>query len=198
MQAAIDCVLKAYECYETDPVVLEDIKIDGLRLLTLQELKQYRNLVPGDDGLPEDWKNVMTCKEKRVTLVVGYHTDEDFREMANEENFYDSSALNQTTQNFVLAYHQVRTHALWPVSKPQEGGHYQRFQVSTCVLHCSYAMCIPDFILDMHLWYNQQVEEGKAPGHPLGFGRYGNLGPQDAAVEGERDIPLYSDELEPD
>ena len=42
--------------------------------------------------------------------------------------------------------------------------------MSTCVLHCSYAMGIPDFVLDMQLWYSQQVKEGKAPGHPLGFG----------------------------
>ena len=135
MQAVIDCVLKAHECYETDPGVWEDLKIDCLRLLTRRELKLYRKLVPGDEDLQDEWKNVIIRKEKRVTLVVGYHTDEDLREMADEENYYDSSERDQTTQNYFLVYHQVRAHTLWLASKPQEGGHYQRFQVSTCVLH---------------------------------------------------------------
>ena len=115
--------------------------------------------------------------------------------MADEENYYDSSEWDQTTRNYFLAYHQVRAQALWLLLKHQEGEHYQRFQVSTCVLHCSYAMGIPDFILDMQLWYSQQAKEGKAPGHPLGFGRYGNFGPQDAAVGG-RGVPLFGDESE--
>jgi hypothetical protein len=51
-------------------------------------------------------------------------------------------------------------------------------------------MGIPDFVLDMQLWYSQQVKEGKAPGHPLGFGRYGNFGPQDSAVGVEGCSPI--------
>jgi len=31
--------------------------------------------------------------------------------------------------------------------------------------------------LFLQLWYSKQAEEGKAPGHPLGFGRYGGLEP---------------------
>ena len=31
--------------------------------------------------------------------------------------------------------------------------------------------------LFLQLWYSKQVEEGNAPGDPLGFGRYGGLEP---------------------
>ena len=31
--------------------------------------------------------------------------------------------------------------------------------------------------LFLQLWYSKQAEEGNAPGHPLGFDRYGKFGP---------------------
>ena len=64
-----------------------------------------------------------------------------------------------------------------------------------CIVHMPWVYLT--LLLDMQLWYSQQVEEGKAPGHPLGFGWYG-FGSQDAAVGAGRGAPLYGNESDSD
>ena len=66
------------------------------------------------------------------------------------------------------------------------------------------------------MWYSQQVEEGNAPGYPLGFGKYGGIkpvrvmgndddgnkdndsgsdgGPPGTADEAGKGVPLYGRE----
>ena len=46
--------------------------------------------------------------------------------------WHDSSALEQTLQNYFLAYHELKAHAQWLVSRPTKEVVYKRFQVGEC------------------------------------------------------------------
>ena len=125
----IDCVRKSYRCHEADPNLWGGIQIAGLQLLTRPKLDQYRELMPDDENRQDEWEAVIGDPPKCVTLVVGQIDAEEQREEADEENYYDCSEWEQTTQNFFLSYHEVRAHLRWVVSRPAEAEAYKRFQV---------------------------------------------------------------------
>jgi hypothetical protein len=133
LQAVIDCVKKSYLCHEADPDHWEGIQQAGLRLLTRTELDCYRDLVPDDKDLQDEWFAAIADPGKYVTLLVGQIDDEEQRAEKDEENVNDCSEWEQTTQNYFLSYHEVRAHLRWVASRPAEAEAYKRFQVSGCV-----------------------------------------------------------------
>ncbi len=76
-----------------------------------------------------------------------------------------------------MAYHQVKAQARWFALRPNEAEHYKRFQVRTCVLFLYVQTDCKLTVLVLQLWYSQQVAEGNAPGHQLGFDGYRQFGP---------------------
>ena len=50
----------------------------------------------------------------------------------DEENHHKFFAWEQTTQNYFLAYHEVKAHVQWVASRPAEAEAYKRFQVGRC------------------------------------------------------------------
>ena len=52
----------------------------------------------------------MDDPEKYVTLLVGQSNYEEQRVDADEENHHNNFAWEQTTQNYFLAYHEVKAH----------------------------------------------------------------------------------------
>ena len=46
--------------------------------------------------------------------------------------WHNSSALEHTLQNYFLAYHELKAHVQWLVSRPADAGAYKRFQVGKC------------------------------------------------------------------
>ncbi len=140
VQAVINCVQKSYLCHEAEPDLWGGVRIAGLRLLTRPELDRYRKLMPDDENCQGEWEAVISDPEKYVSLLVGQIDDEEQREEADEENYYDCSEWEQTTQNFFLSYHEVRAHLRWVASKPAEAEAYKQFQVGDCMYLCHFVM----------------------------------------------------------
>lgn len=138
MQAVIDCVKKSYICHEADPVHWGGIQVAGLRLLEESELDRYRELMPEDGNRQDEWEAAIKDPGKCVSLLVGQMDDEEQREERDEENYYDCSEWEQTTQGYFLSYHEVKAHLLWVASRPAEAEAYKRFQVSDCVRRTSF------------------------------------------------------------
>ena len=74
----------------------------------------------------------MDDPEKYVTLLVGQKNDDEQRAERDEENYHDPFDWEQTTQNYFLAYHEVRAHLQWVALRPAETESYKRFQVGEC------------------------------------------------------------------
>ena len=138
LQAVIDCVKKSYICHEADPDHWGGIQVAGLRLLKQSELDRYRELMPEDDGRQDEWEAAIKDPGKFVSLLVGQIDDEEQREERDEENHYDCSEWEQTTQNYFLSYHEVKAHLRWVASRPAEAEAYKRFQVSDCIRRTSF------------------------------------------------------------
>ena len=121
---------KSYYCHEADPLVWLDIRLSGRDLLPRRELERYRDLIPGDEDLQNEWDAVVGDPEKYVSLLIGQKGDDEQRAESDEENHHDTSDAKQTTQNFFLAYHEVTAHLRFVASRPAEAVAYKRFQVS--------------------------------------------------------------------
>ena len=121
---------KSYLCREADPHVWEGIQLAGRRLLRRSELDRYRELMPDDEDRQDEWEAVIDDPGKYVTLLVGQIDDEEQREERDEENFYDCSEWEQTTQSYYLSYHEVKAHLRWVASRPAEAEAYKHFKVS--------------------------------------------------------------------
>jgi hypothetical protein len=104
-----------------------------LQLLLLRELERYRDNFLDEKDLQDEWKKAVTHPSKYVNLLVGQLNNKDLRAERDEENHYDSEPWDRVTKNFFLAYHQVKAQAHWFALRPDEAGHYERFQVRTCV-----------------------------------------------------------------
>ena len=102
------------------------------------ELKLYRELMPEDGDRQDEWKAAIRDPGKYVSLLVGQMDDEEQREVRDEDNFYDCSEWEQTTQSYFLSYHEVKAHLRWIASRPAEAEAYKRFQVSDCVRRTSF------------------------------------------------------------
>ena len=121
---------KSYECHEADPHVWEGIRESGLVLLVKRELHRYRDLIPDDEDLQDEWHAAVDDPEKYVSLLIGQKNDEEQRAEYDEENYHDPFEAEQTMQNFFLAYHQVKAHLRFIASRPAEAEAYRRFQLS--------------------------------------------------------------------
>ena len=105
----------------------------GFGLLTRPELDRYRELVPDDKDLQDKWEAAIDDPEKYVTLLVGQKKDDEQRAELDEENYHDPFEAGQTTQNFFLAYHEVKPHLRFVASRSAEAEAYKRFQVGECL-----------------------------------------------------------------
>ena len=126
----IDSVWKSYDCHCADPHVWEGIRDSGLELLSKRELELYRDLIPEDEDLQREWDAAVCDPEKYVALLIGQKNDDEQRAESDEENYHDTFDAEQTTQNYFLAYHQVRAHLRFIASRPADAKSYKRFQVS--------------------------------------------------------------------
>ena len=126
----IDCVKKSYECHEADPHVWLDIRMSGLALLSKRELRRYRDLIPDDEDLQNEWDAAVCDPEKYVSLLIGQKNDEEQRAESDEENYHEPFTAEQTSQNYFLVYHEVKAHLRFLTSRPAEAKAYRPFQVS--------------------------------------------------------------------
>ena len=55
----IDSVSKLYTCHEADPHMWYDIRMSGCALLASSDLDWYRDLVPDDKDLQDEWDAVV-------------------------------------------------------------------------------------------------------------------------------------------
>ncbi len=124
---------KSNKCFKTNLGAWRAVNGYGLQLLSLCNLKHYRDKFPNKKDLQDDWKKAVTHPGKYVNLLVGQLDDDDLRVERDEENHYNSEPWDLVTKNFFLAHHQVRAQASWFASRPDEEEHYKRFQVRTCV-----------------------------------------------------------------
>ena len=105
----------------------------GLALLTRRELDRYREFILEDKDLQDKWEAAMDDPEKYVSLLVGQKNDDEQRAESDEENYHDPFEAGQTTQNFFLAYHEVKAHLQFVASRSAEAEAYKRFQVGECL-----------------------------------------------------------------
>ncbi len=105
----------------------------GLQLLLLPDLARYRRFLPMEEDLQNKWEAAVKHPGKSVYLLVRQCNNEDLRAERDKENHYDSGPWDWVTKNYFLAYHQVKAHARWVASRPDEAENLRRFQVRTCV-----------------------------------------------------------------
>ena len=74
LNAVIDCVVKSNKCFETDPDNWREVNDDGLQLLSLLELKHYRNEFPDEENLQDEWEGVVTNPGKYVNFWLDNRT----------------------------------------------------------------------------------------------------------------------------
>ena len=104
--------------------------MSGLALLTSRELNQYCHLVPDNENLQDEWDAVVDDPAKYITLLIGQKDDEEQRAETDEENYHPLFKAEQMTQNYSLAYHEVKAHLKWISSRPANSAAYKPFQVS--------------------------------------------------------------------
>ena len=158
---------KSYLCYETDPHVLGDIQLAGLVLLLRDELQRYRDLNPKEEDRQDEWDVAMDDPGKYVSLLVGQCNDEDQRAERDEENWHNNSAWEQTTQNYFLAYHEVKAHIQWLASRPAEAKAYKWFQVGKCACFVCVSFTCHSHILSLGV-VQPAGRQGQCPGVSVG------------------------------
>ena len=104
--------------------------MSGLALLTSRDFEQYCDLIPDNEDLQDEWEAVVDDPAKYITLLVGQKDDEEQRAESNEENYHPPFEGEKMTQNFFFAYHEVKAHLKWVLSRPANSAAYKRFQVS--------------------------------------------------------------------
>ena len=104
----------------------------GLTLLSRHELQRYHDLIPEDEDRQNEWEAAVDDPEKYVSLLVGQKNHEEQRAERDEENWHDDSAWEQTTENYFLAYHEVKSHIQWLASRPADAEAYTWLQVGKC------------------------------------------------------------------
>ncbi len=127
LNAVINCFVKLNKCFETDLDIWRYVNEDGLQLLSLFDLKCYHNEFLKEENLQEEWEAAVINPGKYVNLLVGQRDNKDLRAETDKENYYDSLPWEQKTNNFFLAYHQVKAQGYWFASRPDEAEHCKRF-----------------------------------------------------------------------
>ncbi len=108
-----------------------------MKLLSLLDLKRYRNKFPDKENLRDEWEAAVTNHGRYVNLLVGQCGDKDQKVETDEENYYNSLSLDQKTKNFLLVYYQVKAQMHWFASRPDEAEHYKKFQVKRSTIRSS-------------------------------------------------------------
>jgi len=82
LRAVIDCMQKLFKCFETNQDKWRAVNGDGLKLLAVKDLEQYRKKFPNEEDIQEDWSAIIGLPGKYVNLLVRQRqrTDEDLRE----------------------------------------------------------------------------------------------------------------------
>ena len=104
-----------------------------MKLLSLLDLKCYRNKFPKEEDLQDEWEVAVSNGGKYVKLLVGQKIGEDQRAETDKENYNNSSPWDQKTMNFCMAYNQVKKQMHYFASRSDEAEHYKKFQVRNCV-----------------------------------------------------------------
>ena len=104
----------------------------GLELVTRCELERYRELIPDKEDCQDKWDVALDDPVKYVTLLVGQCNNEEQRAASMKRIWHESFASEQTSQNYFLAFHELKPHVQWLVSRPADAGAYKRFQVGKC------------------------------------------------------------------
>ena len=99
---------KLYLCHEGDPHFWEGIQMAGQGLLTRSELNRYRELMPDNEDLQDEWEAAINNPGKYVSLLVGQMDDEEQRAEKDKENYHDCSGWERTAKNYFLLYHEVK------------------------------------------------------------------------------------------
>ena len=178
-------MVKLYLCHETDPHVWGEIQLAGLTLLTCHELDQYRGLNPKEEDCQDKWEAAMDDPEKYVTLLVGQSNDKEQQADADEDNWHDNSDWERTTQNYFIAYHEVKAHVQWLASMPAKAEAYEWFQVGKCACF----VCVL-FTCHSHTSLLGMVQpaggRGKCPGVSIGdWSVWGNRACSSRGGQGE-------------
>ena len=84
--------------------------------------------------------------------------------------WHDSSALERTSQIYLLVYHELKAHVHLLVSRPSEAVFYKRFQVGRCACFFYLSLTCQDvgFIWMLVLTLGFLLLTGDEPGHRLG------------------------------
>ena len=135
----------------------------GLDLLTRSELDRYRELIPDNEDRQDKREVAIDDPEKYVSLLVGQMDDDEQRAELNEENYHNPSKWERTTKSYFLAYHEVKAHLKWVLSRPDEAEAYTRFQVSDCLrsISLSGTCCSSVYSLDV---VQSEGGGGQSPG----------------------------------
>ena len=104
--------------------------MSGLALLTSHDFEHYCDLIPDNEDLQEEWEAAVDDPGKYVSLLIGQKDDEEQQAESDEENYHNPFEAEQSTQNFFLAYHEVKAHLRFVSSRPADAVSYKRFQVS--------------------------------------------------------------------
>ncbi len=86
MRAVIKCVEKSNKYFKTNPDAWRAANGYGLQLLLLRGLERYREKVPNEKDLQDEWRKAVTHPGKYVNLLVGQLDNEDLRLEIDEEN----------------------------------------------------------------------------------------------------------------
>ena len=78
--------VKSNKCFETDPDNRREVNDNVLQLLSLLDLKRYRNEFPKEENLQDEWEAAVTNPPKYVSLLVGQQDDEDQKAETDKEN----------------------------------------------------------------------------------------------------------------
>ncbi len=142
---------KLYLCHEADPHVWEGIQIAGIRLLTHTKLDRYCELMPDNKDLQDKWEAEIDDPKKYVSLLVGQMDDDEQQAKLDKENYHNPSKWERTTKSYFIAYHEVKAHLKWVLSRPAEAEAYTRFQVSDCLrsISLSGTCCSSVYSLDV-------------------------------------------------
>ena len=62
----------------------------GLALLTRRELDRYRDFIPDNEDLQDEWEAAMDDPEKYVSLLFGQKNDDEQRAESDEENWHNN------------------------------------------------------------------------------------------------------------
>jgi len=83
-------------------------------------LERYSECIPNKEDCQDKCVVALDDPGKYVTVLVGQCNMRCSGQHWMNRIWHNSSALEQTTQNCFLVYHELKAHVQWLVSKPAE------------------------------------------------------------------------------